>query len=102
MSVYRLDVTFSRWLVERLAPPLVRVGINPYAHAGIWPHRGLKDNVELELNRAGRKANLSVCRGAPQSRPQRPEFPAANSAAPMWIRLVLVRGSPGVVHSLQL
>ncbi len=52
MSVYRLDVTFSRWLVERLAPPLVRVGINPYAHAGIWPHRGLKDNVELELNRA--------------------------------------------------
>jgi len=53
MSVYRLDVTFSRWLVERLAPPLVRVGINPYAHAGIWPHRGLKDNVELQLNRAG-------------------------------------------------
>lgn len=53
MSVYRLDVTFSRWLVERLAPPLVRVEINPYAHAGIWPHRGLKDNVELQLNRAG-------------------------------------------------
>ena len=52
MSVYRLDVTFSRWLVERLAPPLVRVEINPYAHAGIWPHRGLKDNVELQLNRA--------------------------------------------------
>jgi hypothetical protein len=58
MSVYRLDMTFSRWLVERFAPPLVRVEINPYAHAGIWPHRGLRDNVELQLNRAGPKANL--------------------------------------------
>ena len=37
MSVYRLDVTFSRWLAERFAPPLVRAEINPYAHAGIWP-----------------------------------------------------------------